>query len=104
MGELAYPVDHPKHPANTGKKFPETRTGFEYDYPPTHPARGGHGQPLLTVGIECHPVAGYKHLYGLAGATLAEVQRAFDALDAGEKAARMKWNEEGIPATPEEGA
>ncbi len=103
MGELAYPVGHPKHPDFKGVAK-ETHTTFEYDYAPTHPARGGQGQPVLLVGVECQPVDGYKHLHGLPGATLAECEKQFAALPEGERKARLKWNTEGIPAAPEEGA
>lgn len=100
MGELAYAVDHPAHPANKGKPMPETHTDFGYDYANTHPARGGQGQPVpieMVTGL-CRD--GFRHLHGLPGATLREAEAAFRALSAIEQEKRAKWNETGIP--PEE--
>jgi hypothetical protein len=97
MGELAYAVGHPAHP-DTPKR--ETHTSFEYDYAPDHPARGGQGQPVLTEQGSHIPVDGHKHLYGLAGYTLAERQESFAELSALEQERRREWNVSGIP--PEE--
>jgi len=102
MAELAYPVGHPAHPDFDKKNLRETRTGFEYDYPPNHPARGGQGQPVPYTGVEGEPHAGFKHLHGLPGATLVERQREFLRLPLEEQKARLEWNENGIPAQPEE--
>lgn len=100
--ELAYPEGHPKHPDFKGKLV-ESRTGFEYDYPPKHPARGGQGQPVpMAPFTEHEPHDGHRHLHGLDGHTLQERENSFAQLPAEEQAARMKWNTEGIPAPPAE--
>ena len=100
MGELAYSLDHPAHPANKGKPMPETHTDFGYDYAATHPARGGQGQPVPTECGTGLPSDGFKHLHGLPGATLKEALAAFHALGQIEQDKRAKWNDTGIP--PEE--
>src|SRR5437660_11458655 len=102
MGDLAYAVDHPAHPDNKGKKFSTPATPFSHDYPADHPARGGQGQTIPTVAGEEIPRDGLRHLHGLAGNTLAEGLKNFLALSGKEQEARWKWNEEGIPAAPEE--
>lgn len=96
-GEQEYPEGHPAHRATRGKDMTETHTDFGYDYPRNHPARGGQGQPVPTEMVSGLPQDGFKHLHGLPGATLAEVENAFRALSAIEQDRRAKWNEEGIP-------
>lgn len=98
MRELEYPVGHPANRDTRGKNMVETHTDFGYDYPPNHPARGGQGQPVLTMCCGDVPMDGYKHLFRLPGATLAECQAAFLALSATEQDRRMEWNKSGVPA------
>lgn len=102
MGDLAYPPDHPAHPANKGKKFPEPRTPWNSDYPADHPCRGGQGQGIPLAAAEEGPRDGFKHLHGLPGETLAERLKEFARLAPNEQEARRKWNDEGIPAQAEE--
>jgi len=102
MGELAYPIDHPAHPDNAGKKFSTPPTPFSHDYPANHPARAGQGQPIPTEAASSVPREGLRHLHGLSGDTLAERLKSFLALPGKEQEERWKWNEEGIPAQPEE--
>ncbi len=104
MPELAYPVGHPKHPDFKGK-LEETHTPFGFDYPDNHPARAGQGQPVPLVPVtDGEPHAGFRHLFGLKGNTLAECQATFDKLDAERRAERAKWNKDGIPADVLEGS
>jgi hypothetical protein len=97
MPELEYPEGHPANRDVRGKNMVETHTGFEYDYKPDHPARGGQGQPVLFEQGGNIPVDGFKHLYGLPGATLADCEKEFEALAASEQEQRRKWNETGVP-------
>jgi hypothetical protein len=102
MAELAYPIDHPAHPDNVGKKMPARFTDRNFDYPANHPARGGQGQAVPIAAGSTHPRDGHKHLHGVGGKTLIEAEREFSRLPEEEQAARLKWNKEGIPAEPEE--
>lgn len=102
MSELAYAENHPAHPANKGKKFSEPRTAWNSDYPADHPCRGGQGQAIPLAAAEEGPRDGFKHLHGLDGHTLAERQKEFARLAPNEREARLKWNEDGIPASPAE--
>lgn len=98
MSELAYAPDHPAHPDNAGKAVSSIGTPWTNDYMPDQPARGGAGQAVPITSASFHPRDGFKHLFGLPGNTLREAERAFSALPPREQEARLKWNEDGIPA------
>jgi len=102
MREQAYEPDHPAHPDNAGKPYHSPGTPLTNDYMPGTPARGGQGQTVPTEAASFRPRQGYRHLHGLEGHTLAELEKSFAALPREEQAARMKWNETGIPAQPAE--
>jgi hypothetical protein len=102
MADLAYPVDHPAHPDNAGKKFSTPPTPFSHDYMPDHPARGGQGQSVPLQAVAEGPRDGFKHLHGLAASTLQEAEKLFAALPGKEREARLEWNKKGIPVAPEE--
>lgn len=101
--ELAYPLDHPAHPDNKGKKPRHVMNQLNADYPLNHFARGGQGQAVHCAAGTDEPRDGHKHLHGLPGNTLIERQREFERLPKDEQEARQKWNTDGIPAPPEEG-
>jgi len=104
MPEEAYPPDHPRHPSNVGKKFATPPTPYTHDYMPNHPARGGQGQPVPTEAGTGIPRDGFKHLHGLAAATLADAEKLFAALPKDEQEARLRWNADGVPPAEDEGA
>ncbi|MBA0084831.1 MAG: hypothetical protein HRJ53_07540 [Acidobacteria bacterium Pan2503] len=101
MAEQAYPPEHPAHPDNAGKPYISPGTPITNDYPAKHPARGGQGQAIPTEGVTGLPRQGFRHLRGLEGKTLAELEQAFAELPQDEQAARLKWNQEGFPAHPD---